>query len=120
MRFPTCSVLFRRDHILFAVITRFVRNCALERVIQYSRDADARTVKPRCTGYSAFAEYDGGAGGLAVINSTATENNAIDKKQKCEAAEAVEALDPGAPTKVGGHHMTGSTDPVRDSSLKDR
>jgi len=41
-------------------------------------------------------------------------------KQKCEAAMAVEALDPGAPTKVGGHHVTGSTDPARDSSLKDR
>jgi len=42
------------------------------------------------------------------------------EKQKCEATMAVEALDPGAPTKVGGHHVTGSTDPVRDSSLKDR
>jgi hypothetical protein len=27
---------------------------------------------------------------------------------------------PEFPTKVGGHHMTGSTDPARDSSLKDR
>ena len=46
--------------------------------------------------------------------------NRATKKQKCEATMAVEALDPGAPTKVGGHHMTGSTDPARDSSLKDR
>ena len=43
-----------------------------------------------------------------------------DEKQKCEAAMAVEALDPGAPTKVGGHHVTGSTDPARDSSREDR
>jgi hypothetical protein len=27
---------------------------------------------------------------------------------------------PEFPTKVGGHHMSGSTDPARDSSLKDR
>src|SRR6266849_7010629 len=26
---------------------------------------------------------------------------------------------PEFPTKVGGHHMSGSTDPARDSSLKD-
>src|ERR1700722_8157689 len=28
------------------------------RAIQYSRDADDKTEKPRRTGYSAFAEYD--------------------------------------------------------------
>jgi hypothetical protein len=33
---------------------------------------------------------------------------------------AVEALDPGFPTKVGGRHVSEPTSPVRDSSLKDR
>ncbi len=55
------------------------------------------------------------------------------QKEKCEAAMAVGALDQSAkprwplehsipefPTKVGGHHVTGSTDPARDSSRKDR
>ncbi len=42
------------------------------------------------------------------------------QKEKCEAALAVEALDPGAPTKVGGHRVTRSTDLVRDSSREDR
>jgi hypothetical protein len=32
-------------------------------VIQYSRDADDRAAKPQRTGYSAFAEYDGGRNG---------------------------------------------------------
>jgi len=31
---------------------------------------------------------------------------------------AVEALDPGDPTQVGGHRVSGSTDPARDSSLE--
>lgn len=39
-------------------------------------------------------------------------------KRKCEAAVAVEALDPGDPTQVGGHRVSGSTDPARDSSLE--
>ena len=68
------QLLFRRGHIFFAVITRLVRNCALGRVIQYSRDVDARTVKPRRTGYSAFAEYDGGTG--------RTSGNKLDSNKK--------------------------------------
>jgi hypothetical protein len=73
----------------------------------------------------------GRAGVLSSVAFTKPDVDARDKprgmatdascsKKKCEATMAVEALDPGAPTKVGGHHVTGSTDPVRDSSLKDR
>ena len=40
------------------VIVRLVRDCALGRTIQYSRDADDRTERPRRTGSSAFAEDD--------------------------------------------------------------
>jgi len=47
---------------LSAVITRLVRNCALERVIQYSRDFSDSTETPRRTGYPAFAGYDGTRG----------------------------------------------------------
>jgi hypothetical protein len=41
-----------------AVIVRLVRNCALGRTIQHSRDGSDRTDKPRRTGYPAFAAYD--------------------------------------------------------------
>ena len=41
-----------------AVITRLVRNCALGRVIQYSRDSSDGIEKPRRTGSSAFAGDD--------------------------------------------------------------
>src|SRR5882724_5043205 len=71
-----------------------------------------RTAKPRRTGYPAFAGYDGSGGGR-----TYGEAN---RKQKCEAAWPLERSIPEFPTKVGGHHVTGSTDPARDSSLKDR
>ena len=47
------------------------------RVIQYSRDFSAYAETPQRTGYPAFAGYDEG--------------------EKCEAAFAVEALDPGVP-----------------------
>ena len=40
------------------VVIRLVRNCALGRVTQYSRDLSVRTDKPRRTGYPAFAGYD--------------------------------------------------------------
>ena len=42
-----------------AVMLRLVRNCALGRGIQNSRDAGAGNEKPRRTGYPAFAGYDG-------------------------------------------------------------
>jgi hypothetical protein len=45
--------------LFFADITRRMRNCAPERVIQYSRDVRDQAVKPRRNGSSAFAEYDG-------------------------------------------------------------
>jgi len=41
-------------------------------------------------------------------------------KRKCEATSPLKHSIPEFPTKVGGHHMPGSTDPARDSSLKDR
>jgi len=40
------------------VIVRLVRNCALGRTIQYSRDASDRIDRPQRTGYP-FAGYDG-------------------------------------------------------------
>jgi hypothetical protein len=42
------------------VITRLVRNCALGRVIQYSREGTAGAEKPRRTGCPAFAGHDSG------------------------------------------------------------
>ncbi len=51
-----------------AVITRLVRNCALVRVIQYSRDASDGIEKPRCTGYPACAGYDGHLWCCAAFN----------------------------------------------------
>ena len=42
------------------VVIRLVRNCALRRTTQYSRDSSDRTDRPRRTGSSAFAEDDGG------------------------------------------------------------
>ena len=48
------------------VIVRLVRNCALGRTIQYSRDADDRTERPRRTGSSAFAEDDRGVWGCSI------------------------------------------------------
>jgi len=44
------------------VVTRLVRNCALGRVTQYSRDNRDRTDEPRRTGSSACAEDDSGVG----------------------------------------------------------
>jgi hypothetical protein len=44
------------------VIVRLVRNCALGRTIQYSRDSSDRTEKPQRTGYPACAGYDGRCG----------------------------------------------------------
>ena len=71
-----------------------MRACALERVIQYSRDARELATRPQRTGHPAFAGYDGGV----VRGAAALEDaNRQKKKQKCEAAEAVEALDPGVP-----------------------
>ena len=40
------------------------------------------------------------------------------ERKQCGAAEAVGALDPRFPTKVGGRHMSEPTSPVRDSSLR--
>ena len=41
------------------VIVRLVRNCALGRTIQYSRDVSDSAEKPRRTGCPAFAGHDG-------------------------------------------------------------
>ena len=41
------------------VVTRLVRNCALGRVTQYSRDVSDGIDRPRRTGYPARAGYDG-------------------------------------------------------------
>jgi hypothetical protein len=41
-----------------AVMTRLVRNCALGRVIQYSRDVNDLIDRPRRTGCPAFAGHD--------------------------------------------------------------
>ena len=41
------------------VIARLVRNCALGRVIQYSREISFRIDRPRRTGCPAFAGHDG-------------------------------------------------------------
>jgi hypothetical protein len=49
----------REGEGVFAVIVRLVRNCALGRTIQYSRDAGDRADRPRRTGYPACAGYDG-------------------------------------------------------------
>src|SRR5665213_133617 len=61
-----------------------------KRAIQYSSTCD-RTAKSRRTGYPAFAGYD------KERKNGPAGNNSTTKKQKCEAAMAVEALDPGVP-----------------------
>jgi hypothetical protein len=48
------------------VIVRLVRNCALGRTIQYSRDVSDGIEKPQRTGYPAFAGYDSMVCGAAV------------------------------------------------------
>jgi hypothetical protein len=48
-----------RERRYVFVVTRLVRNCALGRMTQYSRDVDDRTDEPRRAGYPAFAGYDG-------------------------------------------------------------
>src|ERR1700682_3519219 len=53
--------------------------------------------------------------GQAVINSTEINRHKSAKPQR-----PLKHSIPEFPTKVGGHHMSGSTDPARDSSLKDR
>ena len=42
------------------VIARLVRNCALERAIQYSRGSSDGIEEPQRTGYPAFEGYDSG------------------------------------------------------------
>jgi hypothetical protein len=42
------------------------------------------------------------------------------QKKSAKPLTPLERSIPEFPTKVGGHHMSGSTDPARDSSLKDR
>jgi hypothetical protein len=51
----TCPLIFGGKR---TVIARLVRNCALGRAIQYSRDSSDRFERPRRTGYPAFAGYD--------------------------------------------------------------
>jgi hypothetical protein len=55
------------------VITRLVRNCALGRVIQYSRDSSDRTDRPQRTGYPAYAGYDSSL--LVIARSEATKQS---------------------------------------------
>src|ERR1700744_2741748 len=42
------------------------------------------------------------------------------KEESAKPHQPLKRSIPEFPTKVGGHHMSGSTDPARDSSLKDR
>jgi hypothetical protein len=51
----------------------------------------------------------------SVMTGNTTQENASAKPQT-----PLKHAIPEFPTKVGGHHMSGSTDPARDSSLKDR
>jgi hypothetical protein len=67
------------------------------------------TAKPEPTGYPAFAGYDESA-------SWARGG----KQKSAKPRWPLERSIPEFPTKVGGHHVTGSTDPARDSSRKDR
>ena len=52
-RFMQTSGAVRRENAdtYSVVVTRLVRNCALGRVTQYSRDVNDRTERPRRTGY---------------------------------------------------------------------
>src|SRR6266702_938893 len=77
------------------VITRLVRPCVLRRVIQYSRGGGVHTRTPRRTGCPACAGHDTEIEPLACRGRNSTGTNR--KKTKCEAADAVEALDPGVP-----------------------
>jgi len=54
------------------------------------------------------------------ISYAARRNSSKNKKQSAKPQRPLERSIPEFPTKVGGHHMSGSTDPARDSSLKDR
>jgi hypothetical protein len=60
------------------VDTRLVRNCALGRVTQYSRDVSDRTDKLRRTGSSACAEDDSG-GSVATSTVIASAATRIDR-----------------------------------------
>jgi hypothetical protein len=55
---PPPSMICLMGGIWLFVIARLVRNCALGRAIQYSRDSRDRTDGPRRTGYPACAGYD--------------------------------------------------------------
>src|SRR5437879_5465134 len=78
------------------VITRLVRNCALERVIQYSRVGGGHTRTPRRAGCPVLR-------GMTSYRTVPPQSDAqfrqarTRRKQQCEAADAVEALDPGVP-----------------------
>src|SRR5712671_5593067 len=61
------------------------------------------------TGYPAFAGYDESASWACG-----------GKQKSAKPRWPLEHSIPEFPTKVGGHHVTGSTDPARDSSRKDR
>src|SRR6185312_10459095 len=69
------------------------------------------TERLRRTGYPACTGYDPG-NHMMTRNSTETSS----AKPRTPLKHSI----PEFPTKVGGHHMSGSTDPARDSSLKDR
>jgi hypothetical protein len=55
---PRARVAPRDRGRIFGVIVRLVRNCALGRTIQYSRDGSDGNDRPRRTGCPAFAEHD--------------------------------------------------------------
>jgi hypothetical protein len=63
-RFMQTSGALRRENANThsVVITRLVRNCALGRVIQYSRDVNDRIDRLQRTGCPAFAGHDGRCG----------------------------------------------------------
>jgi len=68
-RRPNVCLQIARDGAAFStVIVRLVRNCALERTIQYSGDISGRNDTPRRTGCPACAGHDGGT--YCVITSS--------------------------------------------------
>src|SRR6202042_1401145 len=58
----------------------------------------------------------------SVAGGSTLENKYVRKTERKSAKprSPLKRSIPEFPTKVGGHHMSGSTDPARDSSLKDR
>src|ERR1700722_10924088 len=66
------------------------------------------------TKYRAMAAYDGS------VELGSKQNRQQAKNKSAKPRWPLERSIPEFPTKVGGHHVTKSTDLARDSSLKDR